>query len=132
MRMTKIMWKRFKSPFALVTGLVAGLGISASVAIASLGRDEVQPVPAPAVHVPVVEVKPVEHVAVAEVVEPDPVIERLHGLRIVGFLRGKNDAGEEKFYYQFTKAKRGEPPAALITSIELQVAGCRYRRKVFQ
>lgn len=122
MRMTKIYWRRFKSPFAGLCGLVAGIAVTASLAFAGRVESPASVQAVPGANVPAVaEKKPAEN--------PDPLparpsfIAQFADLRIVGFLKGKNDSGEEKVYYQFTRNKRGEPPTSLITSDELRLAG---------
>lgn len=115
MRMTRIMWKRFKSPFALVVGLIFGAAASGSLVYAAqrqLPANE-QAAPAPMPSEP-------ENVEVEK--PPASLLEQYRDLRIVGSLKGRYN-GEEKFIYQFSHAQRGESPQALVTSTELQAAG---------
>ncbi len=125
MRMTKIYWKRFRSPIAAAAGLLAGVALTASMAFASLYRDAAAAIPAPTMQPQPQQAEHVEEKkeSVAEPVKPVSILDQFADLRIVGSLKGKNDDGQEKFYYQFTRAKRGEPPTALITSEEIKIAG---------
>jgi len=126
MRMTKIMWKRFKAPFALAAGIVAGAALASSVAYAAITHQAKQ------ASTPVAAIdnkKPDEKKSDSKSDEPPPmtaaqrVLKELSDLRIVGFLKGKNDEGEEKLFYQFSRAKRGQVPTAIINSEELVHSG---------
>lgn len=123
MRMTRIYWRRLRAPLAACAGLLLGVAVTAAL----VTSDRVRADSASSV-IPVAAAGPavVDQTPAAVVEESTPAssfLDQFADLRIVGFLKGKNDAGEEKFFYQFTRARRGEPPTALVTSEELKMSG---------
>jgi hypothetical protein len=120
MRMTKIYWKRFKSPFAAFAGMVAGAALAASLAFAG---ERIQSPPAAAAQsvpaaAPVVEEKPS-----AEEPSVDPMIDKLRRFRIVASVEFGN-----RYYYEFSHSKRGEEVGPLVSSRELSLAGVKVAR----
>lgn len=79
MRMTKIMWKRFKSPIALASGTLMGVAFTSAVAFGSIYQDMKAQIPEPSRQVEAVmmDVQP-------DVPRSDPLLEKLRNLRIVG------------------------------------------------
>lgn len=117
MRLTKIYWKRFKSPFALAAGIAIG-ATAASYAVAAVTKQQ-QPVQ-------VETVMSTEPVPIFESMdEGSQLADRLRELRIVGFIRMGS-----KSHYHFTSVnsesgERGYPIAA--TSAELIQMGVGVR-----
>jgi len=120
-RMTKIMWKRFKAPFALAAGIIVGAAMSSAVAYAAI------------THKPK-EVAPTAAKKIEEKKQPDKsekpamspksaaqlIIDQLASLRIVGVVKYVDD---NKFIYSFSKSPRGGEAQALVTSTELTQSG---------
>lgn len=119
MRLTKIYWKRFRAPFAAVAGLLLGVVVTASLTVSDRVLADAPQVAAIAPAV----VDPGQAAPVDDVTPVPSFLDQFADLRIVGFLKGRNDAGEEKFFYQFTRAPRGQRPSSLITSEELKLSG---------
>jgi zonular occludens toxin Zot len=117
MRLTKIMWKRFKSPFALASGLAAGLALGASVAHAAmlLHKEKAEPVAQVKQETSKADdSKPVK-------TEAQQLVESLAKMRIVGALHSLKNP--DNAHYVFSNAKRGGSTSPLTTSRELIESG---------
>lgn len=117
-RMTKIIWKRFKAPFALAAGVFAGALLASSIAYAAIAKTkEVAPAPVAKVD---------EKKEPAKPAGPPPkspaqlVLDQLASLRIVGVVKYVN---ENKFIYAFANTKRGMESTPVTTSLELTQTG---------
>jgi hypothetical protein len=97
-RITKIHWKRFKSPVALATGLLVGAFLM-FLKFASI------PAPAPVMHVdsPVAASSDVDPLEVVE--EVNPMVERLKKLYISGSMQTKPNQVELEFRSHFDDAR---------------------------
>lgn len=117
MRVTKIVWKRFKAPFAMAAGIVAGAALASTVAYAAI-RHQQKPM----------EVKPPEKIT-AKVEEKEPVlsaaekiIQQFASYRIVGVMKNADD---DKFVYMFAQTKRGSESRPVVSSQELAQSGVK-------
>lgn len=115
MRVTKIMWKRFKAPLALGVGCLLGTSMAVA-AIFATNYDPNRPAPAP-VYMPYPETSPQLSTNV-----PDPIIEKLDGARIVGYWTIDDAVNYRvKIASQDPEQQNAEP--TILNTKDLEVAG---------
>lgn len=120
MRMTRIAWKRFKSPVALAAGVLVGVAMAAAVAFGSLYADlKSQQSELQRQTLQVMD-RPSQPAPKETETKPDPIDERLADLRIVG---SANLDGEH--YYDF---QLRSDPETVLSSRDLADMGVKVDR----
>ena len=118
-RMTRIFWKRFKAPFALVVGIVAGSALASCIAYAAISHKAKETAAQPVAKVE--PAKPEEKKPeVPQKSSAQLVLDQLASLRIVGVMKAVDDM---KFTYLFANTKRGMESRPVINSREIFESG---------
>ena len=110
MRMTRIMWKRFKSPMAMGAGALFGVALTATVAYASIYKDIRQERAQLQQQLKTAAIKPDD--------KTDPIIEKMKNARIIG-------AGvvNTHVYYSFAPKDSKENEATFDSELITQAGG---------